>query len=621
MTSRVSTYTYAATSFFTQLFISPQRNVFLQFRITIPFALKRDRFQLLVFTCPPQERTQISLVCLDAVPEEKQTYIGSVHIPSKVFSSKAAFIHYWLYCESSDNDTQKLRSEWRFAFASQRINQWRPDGTDTFDMKDIEQVKQANVKVTQGVDESLDDIRSLCQNNNTSMIRPLLGLLPNTKLIDIVTDHYRHISYDEESQSFVTFDSPIGTLPILSYAVLANQLQNPRFDDRSRFLRHLIRITCAQLGFNYQRLYLLDANSILLLLVEAIGLPCRSLLYVSDFSRSGENSDNTQRIKSIDDWVRLDMCPDLSTAAFDCEDGSAYNLSLLCVIKSHSFPLDREYDGVRVVQRALRGYTCCLVLCQIWCGPKDSDYSPHCTVMAIDSSFLDDNIQGRSDESHLYRPTLLFESTNHTDGIWREEEWKSPIGKSKARTYNEEQRIQEGRHSSWRRIFKSRVPGMIADEQTIFGDVSSVITSDHNGRAIHLMAEENGTLGISFHRFMLNKPVHLYKVLELNVEEISTLVDALSECPKVRFPSFGDWQNKEEDVIIAEIEENQKKIVPLSSFMKWTCRPQDTNPSFQQALIDVYGNSSARSIVQQTFALCPDFSLSEISARCAIQLK
>lgn len=194
-----------------------------------------------------------------------------------------------------------------------------------------------------------------------------------------------------------------GRVPMATFTVAATR--NTVFASLD-VLEHWARLACARLRLDpgaHERFTVHQCSE---LLAEVAQTRLLALVYQIDVNLQGQVTD---------DWSFLSAHPDLSQAAFDCEDGTADILSALATLAA--LDLASCSPLLRKLVAHARRYVFLQTLGVLYSKGNDTFFW-HSYVTGWDRRLVDAALAGQTTTAEDWVPPLLIESTEYTTADW-----------------------------------------------------------------------------------------------------------------------------------------------------------------------------------------------------------
>ncbi len=442
------------------------------------------------------------------------------------------FVHLWLFVDGVDDNGIDVQS----LLAWGRCRPLDLLKSHQLELKDIEGRAQAVLDL-----QILNAPRQLQPSPASSLSNSSIESRVQSYL-DQVSAVYERFERNDDAY-FVYVDTPVGRLPVLSYAVLACQIRQNN-DKAVQWLEYLVRITSIRFQRKPDELTRLPELWGELIAEMALW-QVRARIYTLDSVRVSSN----KKLGS-DQWTRIGCFPDAALACGDCEDFSELVLEFLHVFKYCTLPL--ESSGLlKLLQKQLRQYTPFMAIGQLKAG---SAYTCHAYVVLLDTRWVENRIDKIQYSQHqgCLLPSIVIEGTAYTESTWTQKT---------LRTHSEVTRhlhhlqsitdcpTAQGCTEKWERMIKYRTPAAVVNLEHHYGQVFILMTADYTNpycnetEALQLLVKRSAQDRASLPRLGCNHSsvalydscVRLECALRLNARELEQLNLYMKDLPFSKF--------------------------------------------------------------------------------------
>lgn len=308
-------------------------------------------------------------------------------------------------------------------------------------------------------------------------------------------------SYDADKQVFYAITTPVGDLPLIAWPVLATQVGYVDYDAQL-FLTRLAKIAFQLQGYgtsDYSILEKLSPDELSDLLGEMLTLVSRTTLYVPDYLRKASRGSQTT---STDQWSRPGTFPRPECVAVDCEDSSNHVQEILYVLQHVKLVENHDFLLLSYMQHVANQYVSALTLGTLY--EAENKYSGHAYVICLPKDYMATVIQAKLANTRQWEwHCLAIETTNHNQSIWSESYWQSNDSALRS-NYEEETAFMDSIGSEkWERLLRYRTPAKIICDQTIYGEITQLHTTD--GLSLACVSHDRTKLGVKAKDLLLLK--------------------------------------------------------------------------------------------------------------------
>jgi hypothetical protein len=470
----------------------------------LPFVLLRLRFTLLSVTYPKSN----DVYHIHVYPSHtvSQAKFEAAHVVRPLFlemkvggsvddvlmdlatagadTASRLWLEYYVYSNADDDDG--LFAETRHGAASLSLAKMKMNQTTEVKLRDMEKAVQAVLQVTWVPRGATDDVaKRMVWQWPISPAPASKALDIDNRLVDALPAIYDSMKYDKDTQSFYTFNTYIGVLPIICFPILATAKHTP--SNNLPLLLHLLRLSCASLQLEMRDVASsqLEDNDMGELLCEMLSWIPRCILYVADFDRG-------KRRKLFNDvWWRPGSAPRLGVVGGDCEDLTELVLELVCQIQQLSSPAEAnsnsnpsvESRALATVREFAQNYTPFMSLGTLLEGDT---YLPHAHPVLLDRRYVRDLITPSASSSSSkvdYFRTLTVEPTNYLSGVWDEAVFDSMEDKKDSMPEFSRGELffarQHENEDLFRRLLRSRIPSLAFQQNKVYGTCTVLLTASY----------------------------------------------------------------------------------------------------------------------------------------------
>jgi hypothetical protein len=315
---------------------------------------------------------------------------------------------------------------------------------------------------------------------------------------------YKQMQRRSSRQYFSYVKRDIGKLPMLAFPMACSTFPSTR--DSSKLLHSIL---AAAVHLSSVKPDSDNPLAPLFILNEATTVLCRALIYELDSVRPA-NGDETNPISDF--WLQPSEFPHTGIAAYDCDDGAAFTLEVIQLIKRtqpERFKDHPEMHRLLVsLQLALQPYTPCMTLGDLRLGLTADSMTAHAYTTLLDSRYVDALLKNAMDQlPDGLSPALVLESTNWTQGVRSrhpsQKEAREMIAYNSLRTLVESL-FELQPEIEWDRMIKFRMNLDEVNHVKLYGTVTALLTGDHlDGReSAHILLAEHDTIGLSLEQLI-----------------------------------------------------------------------------------------------------------------------
>lgn len=420
------------------------------------------------------------------------------------------------YCYSNSDDDDGLFAETIEGAGSLDLSKLKANQPVKVRLRDVDKHVQAVVQIAWVPQEDSEaDRQAKTLSWQFNIKKPSTHLDIDPRLVGHLQAVYDSMSYNKDLQSFFTFKTYIGDLPIICFPILACSRRGG--GDSSDLLLHLLRLSCASMQTSVSDVASesLTYTEMGELLGEILHWIPRCLLYVADFERGKDH----KRL-FVDLWWRTGCAPTLGNAGADCEDVTEQVLEMIdqlqAVDAAAGAALDVEGRALKAVRRVARMYTPFMALGTLLVG---KDYEAHAHTVLLDRAYVRDLLSPPTRGTRAeYRPALTIEGTNYMSSVWDEQmfEHMEQTGLPAEFTRGESFfRAQGSSEDLFRRILRSKIPSYAFATNKVYGQVAALLTASYfapgstERQALHLILHtdklEGKTMGFKTEDLLLHR--------------------------------------------------------------------------------------------------------------------